>query len=79
MTYAETINEIKSARLDEAPYYVVYDVNNNVIAYGHNWENGVKAELVEMLDENKNYEVTLRDSFYRRYYYEYGKIIVKEI
>ncbi len=79
MTYAETVNEIKGARLDECPYYEVYDVNNNVITYGHNWKNGVKATLVELLDENKNYEVTYRNSYYRRYYYEYGKIIVKEI
>lgn len=79
MTREMTIKAINHTRLEEAPYYEIYNTNNELIAEGHNWGNAVIKEITEILDENKTYEVDFCDRYCKRYYTEYGKIVVKEI
>ena len=79
MTYAETIMKIKRERLDECPYYEIYDANKNLIKDGRNWESAVKNEIPKLLDETKNYEVQFRHPYSNRYYTEYGLVVIREI
>lgn len=79
MTREMTIKTIDRTRLEETPYYEIYNANNELIEKGQNWANAVGRDINEVLEDNKEYTVDFRNEYYKRYYTEYGLIVVKEI
>lgn len=74
----EITKVINRTRLDECPYIEVVKIDGT-IEKGRNWANACAKTVNEILEDNKEYEVTFDYPYNRRYYTEYGKIVVKEI
>ena len=79
MTYTETTKAINYTRLDECPYYEIYNTNNKLTVKGRNWKNIAKTEIINLLNENKNYEVTFKNEYRYRDGARYGLVVVREI
>lgn len=78
MTRNEITKVIKRTTLEECPYIEVVKLDGTV-ERNRQWANGCANTVYEMLEDNKEYEVNFEYPYNRRYYTEYGKIVVKEI
>ena len=78
MTRNEVKKVIERTTLEECPYIKVVKIDGT-IERGREWANGCAYTVHKMLEDNKEYEVEFALPYDRRYYIEYGEIIVKEI